>query len=72
MKEQPNWFPKVHRMPSEWVQPDSFPDLSRYDIYASGPPAMVYAGKAAFEKCQLPMEHYYSDAFEFQEPRPDK
>ncbi len=31
MKEQPNWFPKVHRMPSEWVQPDTFPDLSGYD-----------------------------------------
>tara|TARA_R100000654_G_scaffold20206_1_gene40869 strand:+ start:267 stop:2144 length:1878 start_codon:yes stop_codon:yes gene_type:complete len=31
MKEQPNWFPKVHRMPSEWVMPDHFPDLSRYD-----------------------------------------
>jgi DNA polymerase-1 len=34
MKEQPNWFPKVHRMPSEWVQPDTFPDLSRYDKIA--------------------------------------
>ena len=34
MKEAPNWFPKVHRMPSEWVQPDSFPDLSRYDKIA--------------------------------------
>ena len=31
MKTQPNWFPKVHRMPSEWVQPDTFPDLSGYD-----------------------------------------
>jgi len=49
---------------------EDFSDLSLYDIYASGPPAMVYAGKEAFEKCQLPMEHYYSDAFEFQEPRP--
>jgi DNA polymerase I-like protein with 3'-5' exonuclease and polymerase domains len=34
VKETPNWFPKVHRMPSEWVQPDSFPDLSRYDKIA--------------------------------------
>ena len=34
MKEQPNWFPKVHRMPSEWVMPDSFPDLSEYDEIA--------------------------------------
>ena len=31
MKDQPNWFPKVHRMPSEWVMPDHFPDLSGYD-----------------------------------------
>ena len=30
MKEQPNWFPKVHVMPSEWVMPDHFPDLSEY------------------------------------------
>ncbi len=34
MKDQPNWFPKVHRMPSEWVQPDTFPDLSEYDEIA--------------------------------------
>ncbi len=34
MKEAPNWFPKVHRMPSEWVMPDTFPDLSGYDEIA--------------------------------------
>ena len=34
MKEQPNWFPKVHRMKSEWVMPDHFPDLARYDEIA--------------------------------------
>jgi len=34
MKEQPNWFPKVHKMPSEWVMPDHFPDLSQYDEIA--------------------------------------
>ena len=34
MKEQPNWFPKVHRMPSEWVMPDTFPDLSGYNEIA--------------------------------------
>ncbi|WP_455201635.1 CDP-6-deoxy-delta-3,4-glucoseen reductase [Kaarinaea lacus] len=47
---------------------EDFPDMSQYDVYASGPPIMVYAGKEAFEKCHLSMEHYYSDAFEFQEP----
>ena len=25
-----NWFPKVHKMPSEWVMPDHFPDLAEY------------------------------------------
>ena len=34
MKEQPNWFPKVHRMKSEWVMPDHFPDLVGYDEIA--------------------------------------
>ena len=34
MKQAPNWFPKVHRMPSEWVQPDTFPDLSKYSEIA--------------------------------------
>ena len=34
MKDQPNWFPKVHRMPSEWVMPDHFPDLSYYEEIA--------------------------------------
>lgn len=48
---------------------EDFPDLSQYEVYASGPPIMVYAGKEAFEKCKLPLENYYSDAFEFQEPK---
>ena len=34
VKEQPNWFPKVHRMKSEWVMPDHFPDLAGYDEIA--------------------------------------
>ncbi len=42
------------------------PDLSGYDVYAAGPPAMVEAGKQAFPQHGLDLEHYYSDAFEFQ------
>lgn len=42
-----------------------YPDLSRYEIYAAGPPAMVYAGKEAFERCGLELDNYISDAFEF-------
>jgi CDP-4-dehydro-6-deoxyglucose reductase len=45
-----------------------FPDgLARFDLYASGPPAMIEAGRVVFELHQLPPEQYYSDAFEFQE-----
>ena len=46
-----------------------FNDLSTLDIYACGPPAMVQAGKEAFEKIGLQLDHYYSDAFEFQDPK---
>ncbi len=42
-----------------------FPDLSGYEIYASGPPAMIYAGRDSFAEQGLDQEHYYSDAFEF-------
>ncbi|MDH5573667.1 MAG: FAD-binding oxidoreductase, partial [Gammaproteobacteria bacterium] len=42
-----------------------FPDLSSYEIYASGPPAMVYAGRDAFAAQGLDLDHYFSDAFEF-------
>jgi len=42
-----------------------FSDLSGFEIYGSGPPAMVYAGRNAFAMQGLDLEHYYSDAFEF-------
>lgn len=42
-----------------------FPDLSGFEVYASGPPPMVYAGRDAFTACGLDPEHYYSDAFEY-------
>lgn len=44
---------------------DDFPDLSGFEVYGSGPPAMVYAGRDVFEKHDLPREHYFSDAFDF-------
>jgi CDP-4-dehydro-6-deoxyglucose reductase len=43
----------------------AYPDLADYDVYASGPPAMVAAAYSAFVDCGLPPAHYYSDAFEF-------
>lgn len=42
-----------------------FPDLNGYEVYGSGPPAMVYAGQEVFLKQGLPRENYFSDAFEF-------
>ena len=42
-----------------------FADLSGFEIYGSGPPAMVYAGRNAFAMQGLDLDHYYSDAFEF-------
>ncbi|MFO7604480.1 MAG: CDP-6-deoxy-delta-3,4-glucoseen reductase [Gammaproteobacteria bacterium] len=42
-----------------------YADLTPYEIYASGPPAMVYAGQDVFEKQGLDLQYYYSDAFEY-------
>ncbi len=42
-----------------------YPDLSGYEVYAAGPPAMVHAAKDAFEAAGLTKQNYISDAFEF-------
>ena len=39
------------------------PDLSGYQVYACGSPAMVEAGRVAFMKKGLPEDQYFSDAF---------
>ena len=44
---------------------EDYPDLSAFDVYAAGPPAMVHAGADRFRECGLDLAHYYSDAFEF-------
>jgi len=44
---------------------DDFADLLGYDVYASGPPAMVDAGRDTFLSRGLPEEQYFSDAFTF-------
>lgn len=45
-----------------------YPDLSGHEIYAAGPPAMVYAGQDLFPAHGLDLQHYFSDAFEYQRP----
>ena len=42
-----------------------FDSLAGFDIYASGPPAMVYAARDALLPHGLDPQYYYSDAFEF-------
>lgn len=69
-----------HRALSELTegdQPDSFkgfvheavvanhPDLSTFDVYMSGPPAMIDAAKPAFADCGLPENRLFYDSFEF-------
>lgn len=41
------------------------PDIERHDVYMSGPPVMVEAGRAAFESRGLALDHMFSDAFEY-------
>jgi CDP-4-dehydro-6-deoxyglucose reductase len=49
----------VHRAVME-----DFPDLSGYQVYACGAPAMVEAARRDFvSRCGLPEEEFYSDAF---------
>jgi CDP-4-dehydro-6-deoxyglucose reductase len=41
------------------------PDLSDYEVYMSGPPPMIDAGKAAFLANGLDQDLLYSDSFEY-------
>lgn len=41
------------------------PDMSAFEVYMSGPPIMVHAGRTAFEARGLALEHMFSDAFEY-------
>ena len=44
---------------------DDYSDLSGHDVYMSGPPAMIEAGKAAFTAAGLAQEALYYDSFEY-------
>ncbi|MCH9673759.1 MAG: CDP-6-deoxy-delta-3,4-glucoseen reductase [Gammaproteobacteria bacterium] len=44
---------------------EDFPDLTGYDIYASGPPVMVNAIRNDFPDAGALIEHIYSDAFDY-------
>jgi CDP-4-dehydro-6-deoxyglucose reductase len=44
---------------------EDHPDLAGYDIYMSGPPAMVDAGRMLFIDAGLPEDKLYYDSFEY-------
>jgi CDP-4-dehydro-6-deoxyglucose reductase len=44
---------------------DDFPDLAGYDVYMSGPPAMIDAAKHAFEEHGVEERRLFYDSFEF-------
>lgn len=42
-----------------------FPNLARFDVYMSGPPAMIEAGRRAFVAASLPEDRLYYDSFDY-------
>lgn len=47
---------------------DDFEDLSGYEVYACGAPAMIEAGQQAFATRGLPEEAFFADSFTFAAP----
>jgi len=44
---------------------EDHPDLSDYDLYMGGPPAMIDASRQQFLDAGLPEDHLYYDSFEY-------
>jgi CDP-4-dehydro-6-deoxyglucose reductase len=44
---------------------DDIEDLSAYDIYTCGPPAMIKATESSFKDRGMDSEHFYYDSFDF-------
>ena len=40
-------------------------DLSAFDVYMSGPPALIDAGRRSFVQAGLPEERLYYDSFDY-------
>jgi CDP-4-dehydro-6-deoxyglucose reductase len=45
-------------------------DLSAYEVYCCGAPAMVEVAHASFVRAGLPEDAFYSDAFNYAKPLP--
>lgn len=63
-KEDDNWAGRTGYVHNAIME--DYPDLSKHEIYGSGAPEMVYAGRDEFVKNGLDLDHYFSDAFEYQ------
>lgn len=44
---------------------EDHPELSGFDVYMCGPPALIDAGRRSFAEAGLPEEHLYFDSFEY-------
>ena len=64
-KAEDNWTGRTG-MVHEVVAAD-FSDLSKYQVYASGPPEMIDAGRDTFKAQGMDEDNYYYDAFTFSE-----
>ena len=49
----------------EAVLEDHHSDLSAFDVYMSGPPALIDAGRRSFVQAGLPEERLYYDSFDY-------
>lgn len=57
------WAGRTGRVPEAVL--NDFDDLSGYQVYACGSPAMVEAARAKFIERGLPQDEFYADAFTF-------
>jgi CDP-4-dehydro-6-deoxyglucose reductase len=78
VREHPNltYTPVLSEPDADWGGRTGFvhetviadhPDMSGFDVYMSGPPIMVHAGRVAFEERGLDIAHMFSDAFDYAE-----
>ncbi|WP_038052418.1 CDP-6-deoxy-delta-3,4-glucoseen reductase [Thioalkalivibrio sp. ALJ1] len=56
-------FPAISGWPHDAVLAE-YPDLSGFDVYMAGPPAMIHAAREAFLAVGLPTDQLYYDSFE--------
>jgi CDP-4-dehydro-6-deoxyglucose reductase len=49
---------------------DDISDLSNFEVYCCGAPAMVEVAHASFQQAGLPEDAFYSDAFNYAKPTP--